>query len=333
MFQNVVSVAATISAGTRTALAIAAVGALSALSASSAFAAWPERTVKLIVPYAPGGTTDIAARLVAKKLSDTYKQQFIVENKPGGNTQLGTEFVAKAAADGYTFLVTAAPFAINSSLYPKLGYDPLKDFEPVSLMVQTSLFLVVSPGAPERSVKELIDSAKKKPLNFASAGNGSISHMSLELFGAMTGGDIQHIPYKGSGQAIPDLLGGQVSYMFDNPSSTVGHIKSGKLIAVAYTGAKRSAALPNVPTVSETIPGFETVNWFGMFAPAKTPAAILDQMNAEVTKALKSADVTEQFNKDGVDVAPSSRADLTKFIRSEMDKWGKIVKSRNIKPD
>jgi tripartite-type tricarboxylate transporter receptor subunit TctC len=301
---------------------------------SSALAAWPEKPVKIVVPYAPGGTTDIATRLVAKKLSDTFKQQFIVENRAGANTQIGTDAVAKSAPDGYTFLVTAAPFAINPSLYPKLQYDTLKDFEPITLMVQNSMVLAVNPNAPEKSVRDLVTASMTKQLAFASAGNGSISHMSLELLASLTGGNIQHVPYKGSGQAIPDLLGGSVLYMFDNPSSILPQVKAGKLNALAYTGSKRSPAIPNVATMAEAgVPGFETVNWFGMFAPAKTPVDILDKMNTEVAKALRAPDVVEQFSKDGVDVTPSSRADFGKFIQNEITKWGKIVKERNIKPD
>lgn len=307
---------------------------LTTIAPMDAHAVWPEKPVKLVVPYAPGGTTDIAARLVAKKLSDSFKQQFIVENRAGANTQIGTDAVAKSAPDGYTFLVTAAPFAINPSLYPKLPYDTLKDFEPVTLMVQNSMVLAVNPSAPEKSVKDLVSAAKTKPLAFASAGNGSISHMSLELLASLSGGNIQHVPYKGSGQAIPDLLGGNVLYMFDNPSSILPQVKAGKLVALAYTGAKRSPAIPNVPTMAEAgVAGFETVNWFGMFAPARTPTEILDKMNVEVAKALRATDVVEQFAKDGVEVSPSSRAEFGRFIQNEIVKWGKIVRERNIKAD
>ncbi len=301
---------------------------------ASAMAAWPDKPVRIVVPYAPGGTTDIAARLVAKKLSDVYKQQFIVENRAGANTQIGTDAVAKSAPDGYTFLLTAAPFAINAGLYPKLPYNPITDFEPVTMVVQNAMVLAVSSKAPERSVKDIVEAGRKQPLNFASAGNGSMSHMSLELLASLGKSNIQHVPYKGSGQAIPDLLGGNVLYMFDNPSSILPHVTSGKLIAVAYSGGKRSPALPNVPTVAEAgIAGFETLNWFGLFAPAKTPVDILDKMNAEVGKALNSADIKEQFSKDGVEVAPGTRAALGQFVKNEVEKWAKIVKERNIKPD
>jgi tripartite-type tricarboxylate transporter receptor subunit TctC len=312
----------------------ALIASVSIVASTSALSAWPEKPVKIVVPYAPGGTTDIAARLVAKKLSDAYKQQFIVENRAGANTQIGTDAVAKAAPDGYTFLLTAAPFAINSGLYPKLPYNALTDFEPVTMVVQNAMVLAVSPKAPERSIKEIVEAGKKQQLNFASAGNGSMSHMSLELLASLGKSNIQHVPYKGSGQAIPDLLGGNVLYMFDNPSSILPHVTAGKLIAVAYSGNKRSPALPNVPTVAEAgVAGFETLNWFGLFAPAKTPVDILDKMNAEVGKALNSADIKEQFAKDGVEVAPGTRAALGAFVKNEIDKWTKIVKERNIKPD
>jgi tripartite-type tricarboxylate transporter receptor subunit TctC len=308
--------------------------ALATVISGAAMAAWPEKPVKIVVPYAPGGTTDIAARLVAKKLSDSFKQQFIVENRAGANTQIGTDAVAKSAPDGYTFLLTAAPFAINQSLYPKLPYNAVTDFEPVTMVVQNSMVLAVNPKAAERNVKDIVEAGKKQALNFASAGNGTMSHMSLELLGVMGKSNIQHVPYKGSGQAIPDLLGGNVLYMFDNPSSILPHVTAGKLVAVAYSGSKRSPALPNVPTVAEAgVAGFETVNWFGLFAPAKTPNDILDKMNAEVGKALNSADIKEQFAKDGVEVAPGTRAALGAFVKNEIEKWGKIVKERNIKPD
>jgi tripartite-type tricarboxylate transporter receptor subunit TctC len=302
--------------------------------ATSAVAAWPEKPVKIVVPYAPGGTTDIAARLIAKKLSDAYKQQFVVENRAGANTQIGTDAVAKAAPDGYTFLLTAAPFAVNAALYAKQPYNPLTDFEPITMVVQNSMILAVNPLAAEKSLKDIVASAKTKELHFASAGGGSISHMSLELLGALSGGNIRHVAYKGSGQAIPDLLGNNVSFMFDNPSSIMPHVKSGKLVALAYTGPKRSAALPNVPTMAEAgVAGFETINWFGLFAPAKTPVTILDQMNVEVGKALRAPDVAEIFTKDGVDVSPGSREAFGRFVKSEIDKWTKIVKERNIKVD
>jgi tripartite-type tricarboxylate transporter receptor subunit TctC len=305
-----------------------------ALITNVSYAAWPEKTVKIVVPYAPGGTTDIAARLVAKKLSESFKQQFIVENRAGANTQIGTDAVAKSAPDGYTFLLTAAPFAVNAALYPKLPYNAVTDFEPITMVVQNSMVLAVNPAASEKTVKDIVAASKTKALSFASPGNGSMSHMSLELFGALTGGNIQHVPYKGSGQAIPDLLGNNVSFMFDNPSSILPHVKAGKLIALGYTGPKRLSALPDTPTMAEAgIAGFETINWFGLFAPAKTPAAILDQMNVEVAKALRAPDVTEVFAKDGVDVAPGSRDALGKFVKNEIEKWSKIVKTRNIKAD
>ena len=295
---------------------------------------WPTTTVRIIVPYAPGGTTDIAARVLAQELTPVLGQQVIVENRAGAATRLGSELVAKAPADGHTLLLTAAPFAINPALYPQMAYDTLRDFEPVSLVVQNALVLLAHPTTGSANVADLLARAKKDETPIASAGNGSMSHMSIELLASITGAKLLHIAYKGSGQALPHVISGQVPFMFDNPSSALPHVKSGRLRAIAYTGPKRSSALPDVPTVMEAgITGFQTLNWFGLLAPAKTPSADLDRLNAEVVKVLRKPDVVARFIKDGVDVAPSTRAEFSEFIRTEVGKWAQVVKTRNIKAD
>ncbi len=296
---------------------------------------WPKASVRIVVPYVPGGTTDIVARVIAQELSKGLGQQFIVDNRAGASTQLGTDLVAKAKPDGYTLLLTAAPFAINPSLYPKLPYDTAKDFEPVTLVVQNALFLVAYPSAPSLTLQGMLDVARKRPgsLQLASVGNGTMSHMSLELLAALAKVDITHVPYKGSGQALPDVMGGQVQYLFDNPSSALPYIRSGKLKAIAYTGRKRSAALPQVPTIAESgLAEFETVNWFGLLAPAGTPAPVLDRLNTELASILKRGDIRDRFAKDGVETVGGSRAEFAAFLRAEIAKWARIVKERNIQP-
>jgi len=297
---------------------------------------WPTGVVRVITPFPPGGTADIAARLVAQEFSKTFNQQFVVENRPGANTVIGTDAVAKAKPDGQTLLVTSGPFAVIASLLPKLPYDPQRDLEPVALILQSPMLLVCSPSVPVRDFQDLLAQARAKPnsFTFASAGIGSISHMSIEFMAGIAGVQVTHVPYKGTGQIMPDLLGAQVQFFFDNPNTSIPHIRAGKLKPMVITGAKRSAVLPDVPTAADAgLKDFVTMNWFGLFAPAKTSPDIMDKLHQETARTMKRPDIIERFARDAVDVGDMSRAEYAMFIRGEIGKWAKIIRERGIKPE
>lgn len=295
---------------------------------------WPSQTVKIVVPYVPGGTTDIAARVLAPELSKIWKQQVVIENRAGAATQIGTDAVAKAR-DKHTILLTAAPYVINQSLFAKLPYEPAKDFLPVTLVVRSGLFLVANPNSPYKTVADVVKGGKEaKGLSMANAGNGSMGHMSAELLADMQKLNITNVPYRGSGQALTDLVGGQVPLMFDNPSSTLPFIKDNKLVPLAYSDRKRSKALPNVPTMAEAgIAGFETVNWFGMFVPSDMGDALADKVQADVAYVLRKREIIERFGSEGVEVGGISRESFGAFLAIEQLRWNRIIKARNIKPD
>jgi tripartite-type tricarboxylate transporter receptor subunit TctC len=312
-----------------------AAGLLSALGghALAQSTAWPTQAVKIVVPYAAGGTTDIAARILANELSKKWGQPVLVDNKPGASTQIGTDLVAKSK-DGHTLLMTASPFAVNPSLFAKLPYDTYKDFKPVTLVVRNGLFLVTSGTQPFASVKDLIDAGKgDKTVSIASPANGSMAHMVAELIADMQKLNLLHVPYRGTPPALTDVIGGQVQFMFDNPSSSLPLIKDGKLKALAYTGPKRSKALPNVPTVSETIPGFEAINWFGMLAPSAMDDKLLDRIARDANEVLKRKEVVERFTNEGVEIGGIPREAFGAFLAVETVRWAKIVRARNVKPD
>jgi tripartite-type tricarboxylate transporter receptor subunit TctC len=303
---------------------------LLAAFATSAFAqAYPTKPAKVIVPYPPGGPTDIVARVVSQKLSEQMGQQFIVENRPGAGGNIGAEAVAKSPADGYTLLVATTAHAINPSLFKSLGYNLTKDFAPVSQLTSGPLVIVANPSLPAKNVKELIAVGKAKPgsLNYASSGNGQSTHLSAELFATMAGIKMNHIPYKGSAPALTDVMGGQASLMFDTMLSAMPHVKNGKLKAIAVTSAARSPAAPDVPTVAESgLPGYEAIAWNGLLVPAGTPADIVAKLNAELKKALDAPDVKDRFSAQGFGAAWNTREAFAKFIQSELDKWAKVVK-------
>jgi tripartite-type tricarboxylate transporter receptor subunit TctC len=299
--------------------------------------AYPNHTIRLIVPFPAGGTTDILARDVAKKLTDTMGQAVVVDNRPGAGGNIGADLVAKSPPDGYTLLMgTVGTHAINPSLYAKMPYDHIKDFVPVVLVAGVPNVLVVNPSVPINSVADLIKLAKAKPgsINFASSGSGTSIHLSGELFKTMAGVDMTHVPYKGSSPALTDLMGGQVQIMFDNLPSSLALIKAGKLRAVAVTSLKRAPALPDVPTIAESgLPGFEASSWFGVLAPAGTPAPIVAKLNAEVNKWLQSPEGKEQLLAQGAEVAGGSPEQFVAHIRAETDKWAKVVKASGAKVD
>jgi len=315
----------------RFALATAAAAALSlAPLAAQAQAAFPAKPITIIVPFSAGGTTDILARVVGQYMARDLGQTVVVDNRAGAGGNIGGQAAARAPADGYTlFIGTVGTHAINQSLYKKMPFDPIKDFAPLSRVAMVPNLLVANPSQPFKSVKEMIAYAKANPgkVNFGSAGNGSSIHLSGELFKQMTGVDMQHVPYKGSAPAVSDLIGGQISVMFDNMPSAIPHVKAGKLRALAVTTAKRSPALPDVPTIAEAgVPGYEATSWFGLLAPAGTPAPVVAKLNASILKALADPEVKKKLAEQGAEPHGEKPEQFAAFIESETLKWGKVVK-------
>ena len=298
--------------------------------------AYPSRPVRIIVPYVPGGGVDFVGRTIAQKLSETWGSPVIVENRPGAGTNIGSELVARSAPDGYTLLVGGVPNSVNVTLYKKLSYDILKDFAPITRTTTAPNILVVHPSVPAKSVKELLALAKSRPgqLTYASAGVGSSNHLSGELFRTLGGVDILHVPYKGGGAAVTDLMGGQVSMYFGTTPSTAPHVKSGRLRALGLTSAKRSPLLPELPTIAEAgLPGYDQSAWHGLLAPAATPQPIIDRLHGDVVRALRSPDVVQRMASQGVDVITSTPAEFAAFLRQDIAKYAKLVKSAKITVD
>jgi len=311
--------------------------ALTAVAATTSAQAWPSKPIKWIVPFAPGGTTDILARTVSEKLTIALGVPVVVENKPGAGGGVGADFVAKAAPDGYTIMGgTISTHAINASLYKDLPYDPVKDFIPITMIARVPNMLVVNPGVPAKHVKELIVLLKANPgkYTFASSGNGTSQHLSGELFKTMAGVDMQHIPYKGSPPALQDVVGGQVTMTFDNITTAWPLAKAGKLKALAVTTAKRSEIAPDVPTLAESgLPGFEVGSWQGVFAPAGTPAAVVKRLNTEIVKVLAMPDVREKLGALGAEIVADSPEDFATIVKAEVVKWSDVVKKSGAKVD
>jgi tripartite-type tricarboxylate transporter receptor subunit TctC len=307
--------------------------AAAAATLPSHAAQWPERPIRMLVGFAPGGGTDATARAIAPKLSASLGQQIIVDNRPGATGNIATDIVAKSSPDGYTILMgTIAALAINPSLYDKLPFDPIKDLAPVTRAVDSTNVLVVHPSVPAKSVRDLVALAKSKSLNGGSSGVGGAGHLALELFNLQTGTKITHVPYKGGGPAMIDLLGGNINLIFATAASAVGHIKSGKIRALAVTTAKRAPLVPDLPTIAETgLKGFEANNWYGIVVPAKTPRAIINRLNKDVAAALTSPDVKELLFKQGLDAAPDTPEEFGAYIKSELAKWAKVVKAAGLK--
>jgi tripartite-type tricarboxylate transporter receptor subunit TctC len=321
----------------RTALALAAV-VLSSGAALSQPASYPSRPVRIIVPFTAGGTTDIFARLVGEKLSGSLGQQFIIDNRGGAGGNIGTDAVAKAEPDGYTLVMgTVGTHAINASLYAKMPYDPLNDFAPVAYVAGVPNLMVVSPKKVKATtVQGFIAEAKATPnkFNMASSGNGTSIHLSGELFKQMTGIEMPHVPYRGSGPAVNDLIGGQVDVMFDNLPSSIEQVRAGNLRALAVTSAKRSPAVPDMPTLAEAgLPDFEASSWFALFAPKGTPPEITGKLNQEVRKALESPDLQKRFADLGGEIRPMSPEELMAYVKTEHEKWAKVVKASGAKVD
>jgi len=294
---------------------------------------YPTRPVRIIAGFPAGNASDIVARLTAQMLSEQLGQQFIIENRPGAAGNIGTEIVAKAPADGYTFLLVSPSAAANASLYDNLNFNFIRDIAPVSGVARAPYVLVVNPSFPAKTVAEFIAYAKANPgkINMASAGNGSLSHMCGELFMGMAGVNMVHVPYRGS--FLPDLLAGQVQVVFSPISVAIGPIQTGKLRALAVTVATRQATLPDIPTLAEFVPSYEASGWYGIGAPRSTPAGIVDRLNKEITAALAEPETTARLNNIGAVPMPMTPAEFGKFIATETEKWGKVIRAANIKPD
>ena len=303
-----------------------------ALAAASAHAAYPERAIHVIVPYPPGGLTDAVARAVAKALSDRVQQPVVIDNIAGGGGNIGADKAAKSPADGYTiFIGNNATVGLNTLVYKQLAFDPLADLAPIMLIAESQTVLVVNPALPVKNVAELIALAKSKPgqLNFGSTGTGGLSHLVGELFNSGAGIQMTHIPYKGTGPALTDLLGGQIQVMFNDTS--LPHIQSGKLRALAVTGAKRWPQLPEVPTLAELgMPGYETYNWFGVLAPAKTPAGIVATLNRELLAIMQDPAMKAWMESRGAEAVTSSPEEFAAYIKKDLAKWARVVKEVGI---
>lgn len=295
---------------------------------------FPNKPMRMVVTFTSGGAPDIIARILGERFTASWGQPVLVDNKPGSGGNIGADFVAKSAPDGHTLVVgTVGTHAINGALYAKMPYDMVRDFVPVSLVATTPNLLVVNNDVPAKSVKELVELGKKQPLTFASSGSGTSIHVSGELFKSMTGADMTHIPYKGRASAIPDLLGGRVTMMFDNMPSSLPLVREGKLRALGVTSAQRSPAAPDIPTIAETLPGFEAVSWFAVFAPAGTPKPVVDKLQIEINRILKTPEVAKRLSDIGLEPVGSTSEDLANYQRTEISKWAKVVKDSGARAD
>jgi tripartite-type tricarboxylate transporter receptor subunit TctC len=303
------------------------------LSRSASAQEWPARAVKVIVPYPPGGGADTTARIFFAKLSEALGQQFVIDNRGGAGGTIAEAVAAKSDPDGYTLLWDATAFSINPFLYTKLSFDYGKDFQPVFLASLVPNLLVLNKDVPAKTVADVIAMAKAAPggLDFASSGNGTVQHLSLEMFRHMTGTKINHIPYRGGGPALNDVMGGQVKFFFSNGSASVGLVLAGSVKGIAHTGKGKLRTLPDLPPVSDTVPGFEAYEWNGLFVPTGTPAAIIQKLNASLNALLKQGDVTERLDKLNISYRPNTPDEFRAFVASELERWGRVVKEANIK--
>jgi tripartite-type tricarboxylate transporter receptor subunit TctC len=296
---------------------------------------YPVKPIRLIVPYPPGGPTDLVGRSLGQKLTEAWGQQVVVENRAGAASAIGTEVAARSAADGYTLLLgTSAGFCINPALGGKLPYDPERDFAPVSLLVINPQILVVHPSLPVHTLKALIALAKSRPgqLNYASVGNGSPAHLGMEMLKSMTGIDMLHVPYKGTAPAVTDILAGHVSLMFNSMPSVLPQARSGKLRGIAVGSARRSPAAPDIPTVAESgVPGFEYVTWYGLFVPANTPRDVVNRLHAQVVKILAEPELSQRFANQGAEPSSSTPDQLAQYRRAEFERWRKLIAAMNLR--
>ena len=311
--------------------------AVLALTAPGAAQNYPDRVVRIVNPYPPGGSVDVMARLLAQKLGENLGQQFIVENRSGGGGNTGSDSVAKAEPDGYTLLFNApGPLTVNQTLYSKLTFDPAIDFAPIALFATAPIVLIVNPDVPAKNVQELIALARKEPgkINFASAGNGTTNHLSGELFKSMAKVDIVHVPYRGAGPAMNDLIGGHVQMFFDLMPVVLPQVTTGKVRALGAAGAARTSALPDVPTIAEQgVPGFDASSWYGLVAPAKTPEPVLAKLREEVAKALKTPDMVARIRELGSEPGAAFGKDFGAFMAAETKKWAEVIRASGAKAD
>jgi tripartite-type tricarboxylate transporter receptor subunit TctC len=316
--------------------AIAALAAVTGIGAQCVLAqSFPTRSIRLVVPSSPGGGTDITGRIMAHKLTEQLGQQVVVDNRAGAGTIIGNDIAAKSAPDGYTLLMGLSTLAINPSMYAKLPYDALRDFAPISQVVSSPNILTVHPSVPAKSVKEFIALARAKPVSitFGSAGLGTSPHLSGELLRTLAKIDIVHVPYKGSGQSIISLLAGEIGANFPSVPTAIPYIKAGKLRGLGVTTVKRTLALPDVPSIAEAgLPGYEATQWFGVLAPSGTPRAIIDRLHQEIVRALRAPDVRDRLIADGTDPIGSTPEEFAQYIKSETDKWARVIKAAGIKP-
>ena len=311
------------------------VGAAAAWPIAARARSYPARPVRIIVGYAAGGSNDIVARLMGQWLSERLEQPFIIENRPGAGTNMGTEAAVTAAPDGYTLLMVNPANAVNATLYKKLNFVFLRDIAPVASMIRQPLIMLVNPSVPAKTIPEFIDYAKANPgkINMASGGSGSINHVTGELFKMMTGVNLVHVPYRGAGPALTDLLGGQVELLFGGMASSIDHVRAGKLRALAVTTATRSEALPDTPTVGEFVPGYEASDWFGLGTPKGTPGEIIDILHNEIKAGLADPKFRARVSELGGAVFPGSPAEFGKVLADETEKWAKVVNFAGMKPD
>jgi tripartite-type tricarboxylate transporter receptor subunit TctC len=314
---------------------LAAALAAAALTCAGAFAQYPNHTIKWVVPYPPAGTTDVIARVMAQYMSEKLGQQVVIENKPGGGNNIGVEYVVNAPPDGYTLLLVNPANGINTTLYKNLPFNFVTDIAPVAGIVRSPNVMEVTPSLPVKTVKEFIDYCKANPgkINMASSGSGTSVHMSGEMFKMMTGCEMLHVPYKGAGPALTDLIGGQVHVLFDNLPSSIGHIKGGRLRALAVTSEARSPALPDVPTVADTVPGYEATAWFGVGMPKNSPREAIMRINAVVNQALADPTVKAKLAELGGVPIPGTPEDFGRVVVSETEKWAKVVKASGAKAE
>jgi tripartite-type tricarboxylate transporter receptor subunit TctC len=312
---------------------LAGIAAAPLVRSASAQSSWPTRPVMVMVPYPPAGGADTTARILYAKLSAILGQQFVIENRGGAGGTIGEALVAKAAPDGYTILHDATAYSINGALYSNLPFDYNRDFDAVALVSLVPNILVVTPSVPVKTMADVIAFAKAAPdgINMASSGNGTLQHLSLELFRFMTGAKVNHVPYRGGGLALNDVIAGQVKFFFSNGSSCVGMIQGGQLKAIAHTGKGRLKSLPDVPPVSDTLPGFEAYEWNGVFVPHGTPPAIIHTLNAAINEAIRAPEVKDRFEALNIDSRPNTPEEFRAFVADQMARWGKVVKEANIK--
>ena len=316
--------------------AISAALVLAGASSAMAQAGYPAKPVRFVVPSSAGGGTDIVARILAPKMGERLGQQIVIDNRPGAGTMIGIELAAKSAADGYTVLVTPSTLALNSAVYKKVPYDPVRDFAPVTCIVGSTSIIVVHPSVPVKSVKELIAFARARPgqLNYASAGIGTYPHMTMELFNHSAGLKMTHVPYKGTAPAMIDMVAGHITVMAATILTGMPQIRAGRIRPLGITSLKRSAAAPDIPTVAEAgLPGFESLQWYGAVVPAQTPKDIVGRLHAEFTRVLAMPDIRERFLADGTDPVGDTPEHFGSYIRDELAKWAKVAKAAGIKPE